>query len=63
MLRLKRAWCYIAHWRRLERMRGFGWRGWWCRQCGYSFFADWDEDIKELGLHQHLHLPKKDAAP
>lgn len=48
MLKLKRTWCYIAHWRGLVRTNGFGWIGWRCPKCGYSFFAEWEDDFKDL---------------
>ena len=52
MLKLKRAWCYIAHWRGLKQTVGFGWRGLLCPKCGYSFLAEWEEDFKDLIGHK-----------
>jgi hypothetical protein len=43
VVKLKRAWCYVAHWRNLKRTNGLGWIGWWCPKCGYSFFAEWED--------------------
>jgi hypothetical protein len=48
-VKVRRLWCRIAHnpfhWR--EHF-GFGWYGWHCRRCGFTFFADWTDEQKRL---------------
>jgi hypothetical protein len=45
-IKLKRAWCYVAHWRHQELHQGFGWHGWRCGRCGFMWFVDWEDWAK-----------------
>lgn len=47
-LRLKRTWCYVAHWRHQFRTNGFGWRGWKCGRCGCVWITDWEAWAKDM---------------
>ena len=48
LVRLRRAWCYLFHWREQVPYNGFGWVGWRCARCGWMFFSDWDDDGKQM---------------
>lgn len=45
--KIKRAWCYLFHWRHQSHHTGFGWYGWHCGMCGYVWFVDWEDWAKE----------------
>lgn len=44
---IRRAWCYVFHWRNQRRETGFGWHGWRCGICTERWFVfeDWVKDV------------------